>query len=522
LKNFFLFLAKNFRSDSRTHEKGTAAAHTGNVTMIGGGSHMLWLKQVGIFLSMFLALSLLVGINECGGYQGDRPVNWDRPITANDLSIELRESDFFGDAWYLCGASSYAGCSMNFGEIGMIDAVYDEDGGPLLYEQWEDEIHIDVPASTTGTWIQIKYLVPYGVDEGLIKSDSVFGRIYFPYGWPEGHIYSRPGRLGTNDAMVVTYGNITGVPVGSSVIALDNEFPIPNYASPTIIVGKYSSEKAGATKLGTELWLSWMSEDVSGRENAFNGLKFFFGFFQYMEDNYGKYPYGPSVWIVAIPEISNPAVAGMESHRSITMRYDYISDPSGKGHELGHGWWAGNGIQMSDWNLFGLTNEGLLQWQVLTYAKEADPTYAQELSEFYDYVVYTWAPKFEKNVYVWPETANANDAFSNCAYYRVNYAVEDFLFSEGLSADHFMAGLDLYWQRYQGQAASADDLFQAIIDGTGKNFEPYAQLWLRDLSCSEFPTSAKRPERIAELENIDWASVLPGNPQLRPDLLPLF
>ena len=115
------------------------------------------------WLTMACAIGIpSMGIQECssGGYPGNVPVNFERDVPADRLSIILQEDKFLGTDELQCGSSVEDGCSVYLDPGVLVTAVSD-DTGPIDFEQWEDELHVG-PVAKCLKYFPVFCLIKYG------------------------------------------------------------------------------------------------------------------------------------------------------------------------------------------------------------------------------------------------------------------------------------------------------------------------------------------------------------------------
>ena len=190
------------------------------------------------------------------------------------------------------------------------------------------------------------------------------------------------------------------------------------------------------------------------------------------------------------------------------------------GHEYFHNW-TGNRVTCRDW--FQLTlKEGLTVFRDQLFSADMTSAAVKRIAD----VRLLRTAQFEEDAGpmahpIRPESYIAMDNFYTATVYIKGAEVVR-MYHSLLGAEGFRKGMDLYFERHDGQAVTCDDFRSAMADANGRNLdglEPwYSQAGTPTLAASgHYDPSTKQYTLTLTQRRAD----LPGHPPYRPCLMPV-
>ncbi len=169
--------------------------------------------------------------------------------------------------------------------------------------------------------------------------------------WPYfcGNLY--PCDPSTTDGVAFTM-QITGVPDGLVAIFPTASFGEGPAYMPGIALGDYVQLDLGETPAGTTL-TAWYFDEPDGRARAEQGTAYLLDAFDFFEENYGPYSFGPTYGTVEV-DWGWDSYGGMEHHPISHVGTFDLDDVEAQVHEAGHGWF-GDGVRIACWEDFVLS-----------------------------------------------------------------------------------------------------------------------------------------------------------------------
>ncbi|MCB9583788.1 MAG: hypothetical protein H6718_00230 [Polyangiaceae bacterium] len=213
--------------------------------------------------------------------------------------------------------------------------------------------------------------------------------------------------------------------------------------------------------------------------------------FEYYENTYGPYTFGPEVGSVSV-NWGGGDYGGMEHHPYWHMSSGSMYRESLHAHEAAHGWY-GNGVRLSCWEDFVLS-EGTATYLAARGLEHAGvdvwPEYECELRYICD-------PMYKANTIVLPDqTCNQIDILNAPLWSSAPYYKGAFFFREvanTIGAAVLDQKLADFYAAHVGQAARMQDLLDFIKQGLDAQLQTtidgLVDTWLRALDCPIDPNS---------------------------------
>ena len=203
---------------------------------------------------------------------------------------------------------------------------------------------------------------------------------------------------------------------------------------------------------------------------------------------------------------------------------DYQNIETIVGHEYFHNW-TGNRVTCRDWFQLSL-KEGLTVFREQEFAADMAGDAAQRAVCRIDQVRYLRATQFPEDAGpmahpVRPDSYQEIGNFYTPTVYEKGAEVVRMLHAL-LGVDGFRRGLELYFNRHDGQAVTCDDFVAAMADANGRDLAQFQQ-WYAQAGTPRLTASGRyfAPERRFELTIMQSCPPTPGQPDKRPLLIPL-
>jgi aminopeptidase N len=189
-------------------------------------------------------------------------------------------------------------------------------------------------------------------------------------------------------------------------------------------------------------------------------------------------------------------------------------------HEYFHNW-TGNRITCRDWFQLCL-KEGLTVYRDQEFSSDERDRTVQRIHD----VRQLKAMQFPEDAGplahpVRPETyIEINNFYTPTVYEKGAELVR--MIETLLGADGFRAGMDLYFQRHDGQAATIEDFLQCFADASGRDLSQF-KLWYSQAGTPELVTSLTwdKASKTAALRVDQVQPPTPGQPKKQPLHIPL-
>jgi aminopeptidase N len=221
------------------------------------------------------------------------------------------------------------------------------------------------------------------------------------------------------------------------------------------------------------------------------------------------------------------------ANAAITTDTDFSTIESIIGHEYFHNW-SGNRVTCRDWFQLSL-KEGLTVFRdqeftrdllaIEARATDADPVSARAIARI-DEVRALRAAQFPEDAGpmahpIRPDSYLEINNFYTATVYKKGAEVVRMLLTL-LGAQGFRRGLNLYFERHDGQAATCDQFVAAMADATGRDLQQFLK-WYSQAGTPRIAVSrVYDPEaRSLELRVVQSCPPTPGQPDKEPLLVPL-
>ncbi len=283
--------------------------------------------------------------------------------------------------------------------------------------------------------------------------------------------------------------DVTGVEDGMTAV-----YPTSTYGDgPTYIaavaVGEYTKLDLGVTTAGTSL-SAWYLGD--GLDDAEEGTAHLVDAFDYFEQTYGPYNFGPVAGTVEV-DWGADSWGGMEHHPFVHVGKFDFNDEEAQVHEAGHGWF-GDGVRIACWEDFVLS-EGTTTYIAARALEQVDGP-----SEWAYYVDDFLVPICEDssrdptlvNTIVLPDTCNEID-FVNDDLWSITPYMKGACFYEEVAdvigQDELDVVLSEFYTTHVGQAARMQDMVDLIEERAPETdraaIEALVDDWLLSFDCPE-------------------------------------
>lgn len=316
-------------------------------------------------------------------------------------------------------------------------------------------------------------VVEYGFEQqsgfdGLLKGGATFVWPYFC-----GNLF--PCKSDPSDGLKLSL-NVKGAPAGQSVVfpkSIEADAPAYMLAWAT---GSYSYKALGTTTAGTKVGVYYLPGDESVVDPATAPLT---KGFDWLEKTIGPYTFGDEVASVSV-NWGPGAYGGMEHHPYWHVGRDSMSDKTTHLHEAAHGWF-GDGVRLKCWEDFVLS-EGTVSYLTARAVAGAEGAAAeQEVWKEYEERL-TDAVSTRDHV-AWPKTCNQVDILKEL-FTSVPYMKGAFFYravAQHVGVEKLDQVIGKFYLAHVGNAASMQQMLDAIETETGFDPAPLANSWLREL-----------------------------------------
>jgi aminopeptidase N len=199
---------------------------------------------------------------------------------------------------------------------------------------------------------------------------------------------------------------------------------------------------------------------------------------------------------------------------------DYLGIEGVVGHEYFHNW-TGNRVTCRDWFQLSL-KEGLTVFREQEFSSDMNSRPVKRIAD----VRRLRAAQFPEDAGptahpVRPDSYISIDNFYTPTVYEKGAEVIRMIHTF-LGAKKFRAGMDLYFERHDGQAVTCDDFVKAMEDASGVDLRQF-RLWYSQAGTPELAVEERWDEHARALELIVRQKVppTPGQPEKRPMEIPL-
>jgi aminopeptidase N len=199
---------------------------------------------------------------------------------------------------------------------------------------------------------------------------------------------------------------------------------------------------------------------------------------------------------------------------------DYLAIEGVVAHEYFHNW-TGNRITCRDWFQLSL-KEGLTVFRDQEFSSDMNSRAVKRIAD----VRRLRAAQFPEDAGptahpVRPDSYIAIDNFYTPTVYEKGAEVIRMMHTL-LGTERFRAGMDLYFERHDGQAVTCEDFVRAMEDASGVDLAQF-RLWYAQAGTPEIEIDEHWDEAAKALDLVVRQKVppTPGQPQKRPMVIPL-
>ena len=285
--------------------------------------------------------------------------------------------------------------------------------------------------------------------------------------------------------------NVTGVEDGlTAIYPTSTHGDGPAYMA-AVAVGDYTKLDLGTTTAGTTL-SAWYLPGQRALEDATAGTAHLVSAFDYFEQTYGPYNFGPEAGTVEA-DWGADSWGGMEHHPFFHVGKFDFNDEEAQVHEAGHGWF-GDGVRIACWEDFVLS-EGTTTYIAARALEQVD---GPSQWDYYvdDFLVpicedSSWDPSLV-NTIVLPDTCNeidfvTDDLWSITPYMKGACFYEEV--ADVIGQDELDAVIGEFYTTHVGEAARMQDmtdLIEARSDAADKPaIDALVTDWLLSFDCPE-------------------------------------
>jgi hypothetical protein len=209
---------------------------------------------------------------------------------------------------------------------------------------------VNIPV--TGTFEAVSVEITYTFLERTAATfDGWMPALGVTFVWPESCSNLFPCDPSTVDGVTFTM-NVSGVADGlTAVYPTSTHNDGPTYI-PAVAVGDYTRLDLGQNTAGSSL-SAWYLPGERGLQDAEAGTANLVASFDYFEQNYGPYHFGPEAGTVEV-NWGPDSWGGMEHHPFFHVGKFDFNDEEAQVHEAAHGWF-GDGVRIACWEDFVLS-----------------------------------------------------------------------------------------------------------------------------------------------------------------------
>ncbi len=384
-----------------------------------------------------------------------------RDILTTALQLDL--ATHLGTANITVASAAGTGASFEVGDLDVTSVTGQR--GPLDYRL--DAGWLDVGVGREPSRLTVHYRF-----QDHANFDGWLGATSLTFLWPRfcGNLF--PCHSAPADGVQLALA-VTGVPAHQVAVYPAN---IPGDAPAymlAVAVGDYTYLKLGTTDAGTEVGVYYLPGGLAAAQTGTRDLD---RAFDWYERTYGAYTFGPKVASVAAAWGAS-GFGGMEHHPFWHVGTASMGDQVTHYHEAAHGWF-GDGVRLACWEDFVLS-EGTVSYlaaRALQAVEGRDvwPSYQAQLN----------AALASGDTIALPSTCNVIDLINDPLWSNVPYMKGAFFFravEQQVGAPALDGVLAKFYREHVGQAASMQQLLDAIRAETGFDPTALANGWLRSL-----------------------------------------
>ena len=285
--------------------------------------------------------------------------------------------------------------------------------------------------------------------------------------------------------------NVVGVNEGLTAIYPKSTHGEGPAYLPAVAVGDYTKLDLGKTSAGTTL-SAWYLPGANGLADATAGTANLVATFDYFEQTYGPYNFGPEAGTVEV-DWGADSWGGMEHHPFFHVGKFDFNDEEAQVHEAAHGWF-GDGVRIACWEDFVLS-EG-----TTTYIAARALEQVGGPSEWDYYVDGFLVPICEEssrdpmlvNTIVLPDTCNEIDFVNDYLWSLTTYMKGACFYEEVadvMGQDELDAVIGEFYTAHVGETARMKDMIDLIKSAADASEQPAIDTlvtdWLLSLECPE-------------------------------------
>jgi hypothetical protein len=414
-----------------------------------------------------------VGDSGTAGTGNALPVmDFTRDIQSTDLALDVTTLSATATIT-VAGSLTSTSASFEIGDLALT-AVRDP-AGPRDYQVASGpprRVDVAIPSSSQPASVTFEYTFQ---SHPRAEYDGWMAEAGASFLWPYfcGNLF--PCKSAPDDGTTFTAA-VTGVPSGQfAVFPAAIRSPAPSYMF-ALAVGNYSYHEIGVTTAGTQVGIY----TLPGGDIGITTTASMRDMFDWLEQSLGPYAFGDRVASVQV-FWGTADIGGMEHHPFWHLGTASVNNETTHVHEAAHGWY-GDGVRMRCWEDFVLS-EG-----TTTYLA-AEAFTAVHGAAAGDQVWAGYATRLDSAIAAgdtaaYPDGCNVIDIlhdplWSPIPYYKGAYFYRAVAGSVGSST--LLGVLRRFYLDHVGQAASMQDLLDAIREQTGFDPTDLANGWLRGL-----------------------------------------
>lgn len=401
---------------------------------------------------------------ECPGATVPASEDWSRDILHTALEVNVANQT--GTAMIRLAPSGSTGATFEVGDLTIVD-VTDTLGHTLDYVVHDAQLDVGLPAqdSPNELLIDYRYKTHYNFN-GELPSGATFTWPYFC-----GNLF--PCHSDPSDGTTFSL-ELSGVPEGKvAVYPATIDIETASYVLAWAIQD-YTYQPLGTTENGTNIGVYWLP---GGESQALEGTLYLVEHFNFYEQTYGPYRFGPQAAAVSA-DWGGGDYGGMEHHPFWHVSSGSMYDVETQAHEAAHGWY-GDGVRIACWEDFVLSEGTVSYLTARAFGAVQGPAAEAALWDSY-WDLMLWAQVTE-DMLAWPEGCNQidmlDDLFGFTPYMKGAFFFKDLEAEIGRST--LDACLADFYQDRVGTAARFQELLDYIYLVTGYDPTPLAVSWLR-------------------------------------------
>lgn len=391
--------------------------------------------------------------------------NLQRGIAQTEVTLDLERMQ--GTATLTVEPHPQAGATFAIGDLD-IRSVVDADGSPVLFEDAGASMHLGLGPAETARQVTVAYdLHVHNNSDGVARNANAAYSLTWPYHC--GNVF--PCHTNPDDGTAFSVA-VNNVPAGQRAVlpvGLVAEAPAYQLA---FAVGAYTDVVVGRTMAGTQIVASHLPGQAAA---AAAGTANLVAAFSWFESTLGPYLFGNVTGPVAVAWGAG-AFGGMEHHPRWHVATAALSDEETNVHEAAHAWF-GDGIRIKCWEDFVLS-EGTVTYLAGRALDVVAPAVGAQVWQRYTAEL----ARIPATAPVWPQGCNQIDVIEDGLFSRAPYIRGAMFFralAERIGAGQLDAALAAFYQAKRGQAATMQELLDAIAAQTGFNPAVCAAAWLR-------------------------------------------